>query len=448
MTPPEWSFPIREAVDEDGKSLTAYEGGRMYTCARPGDHLILPFQCELCHFRNIQHRDPDELFGPDKRFGAFIIQANIDAFWSRQPSTVRANLREARRIDIEYAREFHIPSFTPPMGPFPLEDVQGMSTAVVILRRSLEKGKYEDKVQPNTFRKPQSTISNVTRAGVQGLGDAVGANDKGATSWISDGPTHTRWFGRFMVGTKRRVGEIVKQDEPITIEILSKVLEFLEEDWNAATTDLRRYAIALSGAWFCFGFCAALRGEETTQIEFAGWADSLQSLEDGKHPIPHFLLPINGPTKWNRDPNAKFWIPCAGTTQGSNLEVGKWATRYYDSLKKIGRNGGYLFSVHDGKRSKLSEFDEFFYPVLERVQQKTDLIKDNIKVREDFGIWRSLRRGVTAHAINMSVPSDLIRLINRWRSERDSGKRGKDMLEVYSVLKSLVPTVVKYSHKL
>ena len=130
------------------------------------------------------------------------------------------------------------------------------------------------------------------------------------------------------------------------------------------------------------------------------------------------------------------------------MEVGKWATRYYDSLKKIGRDGGYLFSVHDGKRSKLSEFDEFFYPVLERVQQKTDLIKDNIKVREEFGIWRSLRRGVTAHAINMSVPSDLIRLINRWRSERDSGKKGKDMLEVYSVLKSLVPTVVKYSHKL
>ena len=64
-------------------------------------------------------------------------------------------------------------------------------------------------------------------------------------------------------------------------------------------------------------------------------------------------------------------------------------------------------------------------------------------MREEFGIWRSLRRGVTAHAINQGVSPDLIHLVNRWRC--DDGKHHGSMLDLYSELESLIPTTKKYS---
>lgn len=437
-------FPIRKVVDEDGQPLTVDGDGERYKCGRAGDHLMNPFQCSLCHFRNIQGRNPDLNFAPDRRFMAFVDRANLDAMWSREPATVRNNLREARRADIDYAKEFHIGSFTPEMGPFPLEDSIGMKAAILLLRRSLDKGRYEAYVQPDTFRKAQATLTNVTRASVVGLGDAIGTTERGPMSWVSDGATHTRWFGRFMVGIKRRVGEVTKQDEPISIEVLKKVEEILEERWaGTQCPDLRR-SIALSGAWYMIGFCAGLRGEEMLIIELAGTRDSLEHLEEGRHPIPYFLVPINGRTKLNRDAGAKFWIPCAGTTR-SGLEPGKWVMRHVSCLVASGRSGGFLFSFYPKMAGKLSQFEEHFYPLLEEVQRTTDLIDKTLVIHEAYGIWRSLRRGVTIHAINMEISEKLIRLINRWRNERGSGKSKQDMLEVYTVLIKLIPTIVKFS---
>ena len=60
-----------------------------------------------------------------------------------------------------------------------------------------------------------------------GLKDRLGFYEKGKL-WISDCLTHGFWIGRFMEGIHRRVGELIKQDEPISIELLMGVLELLE----------------------------------------------------------------------------------------------------------------------------------------------------------------------------------------------------------------------------
>jgi hypothetical protein len=44
-----------------------------------------------------------------------------------------------------------MPSATPPMGPFPLEDVFGMKIAVAVLDRSLDPGLYKENVQWDSF---------------------------------------------------------------------------------------------------------------------------------------------------------------------------------------------------------------------------------------------------------------------------------------------------------
>jgi hypothetical protein len=110
-----------------------------------------------------------------------------------------------------------MPSLTTVMGPFPLSDSLGMKVALEVLHRSqYTTGKYETHVQPNMYWKVQAAILNVPRAGVEGLGNQVGAHEQNKV-WISRSATHQFWYSRFMIGIKKRTNQVVKQDMPITI---------------------------------------------------------------------------------------------------------------------------------------------------------------------------------------------------------------------------------------
>jgi hypothetical protein len=71
-----------------------------FEVARPGDHLLCPFQCELCLFRNIQGRSA--LSGEGNLSDVVLLRAlrraHLDAFWSREPKTVSHNLGKVNRI--------------------------------------------------------------------------------------------------------------------------------------------------------------------------------------------------------------------------------------------------------------------------------------------------------------------------------------------------------------
>jgi hypothetical protein len=62
-----------------------------YMVGRNGDHLLIPFECDLCIFRKIRYHNPLETSEQDKLFMAAIRRISLDAFWSRATSTVLAN---------------------------------------------------------------------------------------------------------------------------------------------------------------------------------------------------------------------------------------------------------------------------------------------------------------------------------------------------------------------
>ena len=319
-----------------------------------------------------------------------------------------------------------------------------MLAALAILDRSQDPGKHEAKVQPNTFRKVQAAISNISRAGVGGLGDQVGAHERNKV-WISSSATHQHWFSRFMTGIRRRTGQVIKQDKAVTIEVMHAVNDLLEDRWNQETSVQAQLKVARMGLWYNGGFCSALRGEEMLIVEFAGTANSLVHLEPGRHQDPYFYFTVTGPTKSNREAGATFKIPCAGTTK-SGLKPGVWATRYINLLRTMGVEGGYLFSKHEGRKSRLSDFEDEFLEVLEEIQDTCpSLISPELDVRDEYGIWRSLRRGATSHATNCKIPETLIYLINRWRLEKDRQGQSGDMVTIYTDLEDLIPTLIRYS---
>ena len=224
-------FPVRKQLDEDGEVLDEYSDQHRFCQGRSGDHLMTPFQCELCHFRNIFGRNPHTL--TDREALEFFRRASLDAFWSRASSTVKGNLAEGRRGQ-KFADRMRVPCLVPEMGPFPLQDTMGMMCAASILDRSLDPGLTEDFVQWATFRGGRSFIPNATQAGVAGLSEVVGGYEKNRV-WISKSVTHSFWFSRFMEGLHKRVGEVVRQDEPISIDVLKTIEVILEAEWVAAT---------------------------------------------------------------------------------------------------------------------------------------------------------------------------------------------------------------------
>src|SRR5210317_318585 len=159
-------FPIRELVDDEGIPLPEKETSR-FLKARPGDMLVVPFQCDMCHFRNMLGRNPDDANSRDFEILEYIRRANLDAMWARESTTVKQNLRVLLRAET-FCDRVGLNPVSPLLGPFPLEDSLGMQAAIAVLDKSLDKGKYEAMVQWETFRKTRSSITNY-QASVYGL---------------------------------------------------------------------------------------------------------------------------------------------------------------------------------------------------------------------------------------------------------------------------------------
>jgi len=141
-------FPIKRAMDPDGEGIVDKKDAGCFLKARPGNHFMFQLQCDLCHFRNIQRRDPMVGNIKDSLSLRCIRRANLAAMWTREPTTVGGNLREVKTLlekgsVLGYAPE----SLVVPAGPFLLIDAQLMSVASTMMSRLLDAGKNKSCVQ-------------------------------------------------------------------------------------------------------------------------------------------------------------------------------------------------------------------------------------------------------------------------------------------------------------
>jgi hypothetical protein len=126
--------------------------------ARPGDHFLSPFQCELCLFINIQGRS--SLFGEGNLSDVVLLRAlrraNLDAFWSREPNTVLQNLGKVNCI-LQLGFELGMDNPTLPLAEiWPVKDNTNAGGAAVILLHSLDLGRTEYTVHLEIVRKMKS----------------------------------------------------------------------------------------------------------------------------------------------------------------------------------------------------------------------------------------------------------------------------------------------------
>jgi hypothetical protein len=156
---------------------------------------MCPFQCDLCHFCNIQNQDLNL----------------IDAFWSRESSTVWENVRSAKRLEeigdsLGILGWLHLQVCTQEMlATF------GMALAASLLIQSLDQGKTEeDTIQFSTawyLRSIYPKIYHTLPAELQtGLAMMVQGTHK---IQVTNCPIYSYWFERFMRRVHKRMDEEV-----------------------------------------------------------------------------------------------------------------------------------------------------------------------------------------------------------------------------------------------
>ena len=136
-----------------------------YCKARDGDHIITPFECDLCVFRKLRGVDPSLDSHSDCLLLGCIRRANLDAFWSRSTLTVNRNKGLVEQ-QLKLSRMLGLNGPFIHEGPMPYFDHCGFEIAVSILLKSRDTtGRHSSKhVQFDTIRKLRSCYGNQVRA--------------------------------------------------------------------------------------------------------------------------------------------------------------------------------------------------------------------------------------------------------------------------------------------
>ena len=436
-------FPIAKLQDIEGINDPSEDD--KFKFARNGDNFLCPFQCDLCHFRNIQSRDPVPGRRQDANLLIGIRRANIDAFWGRSASTVKTNRSNLRRFQAIASDDFGMNSVLPDMGPHELKDVWGMGIAVTLLGKSLDKGLYGPTVQFETARKLRSAYSNVWGSSRHALTLGVLARDT-MKFFVTQCPGYCLWFERFIRGMHSRMGDDRRPDAAISSVAMHEVMNRVEADFIDADSLKEARYFARAGLFFLSAFLGSLRVEEvprTLRKEFIEL--NHESLEAR---ISHCVLPLYGNFK-NDNGMARCYLFRITKNSKTGFNMERWVRRVIE-MEGSSRTT-FLFASPNGRKESGQVYEPYFFAKLKSVQSEVrGILPRKLDVDEAFGISRSFRRGsVTAagNAPNNECNEFDIKRNNRWRSEDRAGTKnaGLDMLQLYTDTLHSVEADLKFS---
>ena len=262
-------FHRHEVTDASGFAWAHPRDETRFRVARAGDHLLSPFQCDTCVARTLRKSSLVPGNRQDDLLACCIRRANLDVLWSRESSTVAANRRQIQQL-LSIWDVLGVPPSFPPLGPFPMEDVQGIGVAIGMLYRSMDPGRYGDYTQFGTIRKLRSAFSNVYHASAEAADGMASLGRDTAKFFLTNCSTQGVWFEKFTRGCLCRMGEEVRQDLALTSEVMLHLLAHLDAEWEATTDPWTRSELASIGFFSATAFLGSFRGHEVFLIDLHG----------------------------------------------------------------------------------------------------------------------------------------------------------------------------------
>jgi hypothetical protein len=244
----------------------------------------------------------------------------------------------------------------PGFGPWDLHSHLGMDAAVMVLMRSMEKGKTGGTVKYGTARKARATLTVLWESSPLGGDDLtlLAGSIKGqfiATLCPSEG----WWYQHFESGICARMRDVVSQDRAYTIEVVLALLEMFEEDWQ--TFYLRIPLHSIGACMFLLVPClGGMRGFEvvwTNLVALRYDIANCKAAEDNSA----VSWPVVGRFKARHGILDCYMIPIAGVTY-SGIQFFTWTQRFMQRLAEDGFEEGWAFCRPDGSRAKASDYQD------------------------------------------------------------------------------------------
>jgi hypothetical protein len=332
----------------------------------------------------------------------------------------------------------------PTLGPYPLYKHGGMLQALMVLMRSTEKGKKKATVQYGTARKVRATLTVLWEVSPDSGTDVVLSTGSQKGRYIATlCPSESRWYSQFATGISAQMGDIVSQDRAYTLDIIHKLLESYENDWENLGYQIP-VGIICSCMFLLVSSLGGMRGFEVMWTDLAELRYDLEYCEDtGDESAVSW--PIVGRFKAHDGQLGCYMIPIAGTTN-SGISFFKWTQRFVGRLALAGYTDGWVFRrKKDGSRSRASYYMEDIYGRLKYIQSFTSLIDSECDVRADYRAQRSGRRFLTTHATSQGVKPHIIELQCRWQTDKGDHSVNRSMIHLYSKVRNMKSTLIQPS---
>jgi hypothetical protein len=221
---------------------------------------------------------------------------------------------------------------------------------------------------------------------------------------------------------------------PTFYELENEELENKQKRW-----------LTMVGTFLMIGFACSLRGNEGFMVEAQGLQEYISQGKERRQDS-HVVIPILG--RYKNEDNENWHLMLVVSVTESGFEVRKWVERLVDLLKQERKTVGPAFCQENGKVISSMEMDSEFLKQLEVVQkERPDLIKGSIDVHEFYSIFRSLRKGSTARAMDQGISKETIDLHNRWRTSESSGgqRSRRSMRDYYADLRLMLHLRLSYT---
>jgi hypothetical protein len=242
-----------------------------FLVGRNGDHLLIPFECDLCVFRKLYGRNPVPAAPQDVLVQACTRRANMDACWSRAMGTSTSN-RDKVAFALKMSALVELLGPYEADGPLPEENHCGYEVAVDMLLHSRRPGSYSAAyTQFDTIRKLRTAFSNHCRASANVNRRSMALGDqKGQYKWCSSDPCSSFWFYRFIEGARIRMGQDWRPNKALSIDLLLATLESVKLKIREAVSlqDRNRWIVLHTYVVVCY--TCSLRGCEGFLLDLAG----------------------------------------------------------------------------------------------------------------------------------------------------------------------------------
>jgi hypothetical protein len=400
-------------TDESGFEWRPAEDQNRYIQARHGDHLLVPFQCDLCSFRNLTQCNPLRGVPADDLLLCCIRCVNLDAVWGRESATVEATLRGTKQL-VRLWGGVGLDTALPSQGPYLVEDSFGMAVAIAMVLKSLEPGRYQEHQQFETIRKLRSTYSNLYMSSVPGAYSLRTVGGERAKLFLTASPTQSLWFEQFCTGCLQRMGQEVRQDWAIPLPVMHALMTHLDKEWETTQDADVRELVASIGAYSIVAFCGSFRGPEVFLVDLFGLRKYMQQ-QPKDVSVECVIVPLLG--RFKGETGEKYHLTPLAAVTSSGLNVRLWLRRLIFVREVRGHLRRPAFSDAEGNIARSRTYELAIMDRLAAIQEADpDLIPKDLDIYEEFGISRSFRRGATSTARVRGVDDRQVDLVNRWRS--------------------------------